>query len=227
MLDHEALLSFAAASSVPVVNGLTRRCHPCQIVADLMTVEERFGSLEGRTIAWVGDGNNVAATFLEAAPLAGFALRVASPDGFALPPKRVAAARAAGASVALGTDPRAAVDGADVVVTDTWTSMGDADEARRRETFAPYQVDEALMAHAAPHAIFLHCLPAHRGEEVTDAVMDGPPLRRIRRGGEPRPRPEGGARPRVRPAGLRLPGRTGRRGAPAHCTYMAANAVSR
>ena len=174
MLDHERLVEFADAATVPVINGLTRRSHPCQIVADLMTIEERLGDIGARTIAWVGDGNNMLATLLEAAPLLGFRLRVASPDGYALPDAPVAAARAAGADVTLGDDPRAAVAGADVVVTDTWTSMGDEDEVQRRTAFAPYQVDEALMAGAAAEAIFLHCLPAHRGEEVTDAVMDGP-----------------------------------------------------
>jgi ornithine carbamoyltransferase len=171
MLDHAGLEEFARHSAVPVINGLTRRSHPCQIIADLMTVEERLGPLEDRTIAWVGDGNNVCATLAEAAPLAGYAMRIASPEGYALPD---AAAARGGPSLTLGTDPVAAVRGADVVVTDTWTSMGDADEERRRAVFAPYRVDDALLAHAAPDAIFLHCLPAHRGEEVTDAVMDGP-----------------------------------------------------
>lgn len=174
MLDHEGLVDFAGASAVPVVNGLTRRSHPCQILADLMTVEERLGSAAGRTIAWVGDGNNVAATLLEAAPLVGYRLRIASPKGFGLAPDLVAAARADGAEVEVGADPRAAVREADVVVTDTWCSMGDHDEDRRRAAFGPFQVDETLMAEAASDAIFLHCLPAHRGEEVTDAVMDGP-----------------------------------------------------
>lgn len=174
MLDHDGLAEFARHATIPVVNGLTRRSHPCQIVADLMTIEERLGPLAERTVAWVGDGNNVASTFLEAAPLAGFAMRVATPAEYALPQERLDAARAAGASVEATTDPHEAVAGADVVVTDAWCSMGDDDEARRRRVFAPYQVNEALMAAARPGAIFLHCLPAHRGEEVTDAVMDGP-----------------------------------------------------
>jgi len=174
MIDHDGLAEFARHAAVPVVNGLTRRSHPCQIVADLMTVEERLGPLAERTVAWVGDGNNVASTFLEAAPLAGFALRIATPAQFALPEERLAAARAAGARVETTTDPREAVAGADVVVTDAWCSMGDDEEDARRRAFASYQVDEVLMAAAAPGAIFLHCLPAHRGEEVTDAVMDGP-----------------------------------------------------
>jgi ornithine carbamoyltransferase len=174
MLDHDALEEFARAATVPVVNGLTRRCHPCQIVADLVTVEERLGPLSDRTIAWVGDANNVCSTFLEAAPLAGFAYRVATPEGFALPEQRVASARQRGASVTVTTDPGEAVEGADVVVTDAWASMGDDDEDHRRTVFAPFQVSDALMARARPEAIFLHCLPAHRGEEVTDTVMDGP-----------------------------------------------------
>jgi len=174
MLSHEGLTEFAQHASVPVINGLTRRSHPCQIVADLLTIEERLGALCERTIAWVGDGNNVLSTFLEAAPLANFAMRIASPEAFALPAGRIEAARDAGASVETTMDPREAVAGADVVVTDAWCSMGDDDEEHRRRVFAPYQVNEALMAAAAPGAIFLHCLPAHRGEEVTDAVMDGP-----------------------------------------------------
>lgn len=174
MLDHAGLVGFAEHAAVPVINGLTRRCHPCQIIADLMAVEERLGSLEGRTIAWVGDGNNVAATFLDAARHLGFAFRIAAPAELALPTAAIEEARAAGADVAVTEEPEAAVDGADVVVTDAWTSMGDEDEARRRRLLRPFQVNEALMAKATPSAIFLHCLPAHRNEEVTDAVMDGP-----------------------------------------------------
>lgn len=174
MLDHDGLAAFARAATIPVINGLTRRSHPCQVVADVMTIEERLGPVAERTIAWVGDGNNVAATFLEAAPLLGFTVRVATPPGLALPDAVVVAARSNGGRVETGTDAAAAVAGADVVVADAWTSMGDEDEDRRRRLLAPYQVNEALMARAAPGAIFLHCLPAHRGEEVTDAVMDGP-----------------------------------------------------
>lgn len=174
MLDHGGLVGFAEHAAVPVINGLTRRCHPCQIVADLMTVEERLGGLDGRTIAWVGDGNNVAATFLDAARHLGFAFRVATPSEFALAEDTVAEARAAGADVTVGHDPHEAVAGADVVVADAWASMGDEDEERRRALLEPFQVNAALMAGAAPGAIFLHCLPAHRNEEVTDEVMDGP-----------------------------------------------------
>ncbi|MBJ3776856.1 ornithine carbamoyltransferase [Acuticoccus sp. 2012] len=174
MLDHDDLLTFAENATVPVINGLTRRSHPCQIIADLMTIEERLGAIGERTVAWVGDGNNVATTFLEAAERLGFKMRLAMPVDFAIPESRIIAARTAGAEVTVTTSPAEAVNGADVVVTDAWVSMGDEDEERRRETFGPYQVDEALMGKAAPEAIFLHCLPAHRGEEVTDAVMDGP-----------------------------------------------------
>jgi ornithine carbamoyltransferase len=174
MLSHEGLVDFATHATVPVVNGLTRRSHPCQIVADLLTVEERLGPLAGRSIAWVGDGNNVAATFLEAARHLRFNLRIATPPEFAMEDGRIVDACANGADVVVSHDPFAAVAGADVVVTDAWTSMGDTDEDRRRALLAPFQVNAALMARAEPHAIFLHCLPAHRGEEVTDEVMDGP-----------------------------------------------------
>lgn len=174
MLDHEDLCGFAAESEVPVINGLTRRSHPCQIIADLMTVEERLGRIEERTITWVGDGNNVAATFLEAARHLGFTFRVASPPELALSETLVAEARAAGADVTLGNDAAALVDGADVVVADAWASMGDEDEERRRGLLGPYQVNDALMAKAGKEAVFLHCLPAHRNEEVTDQVIDGP-----------------------------------------------------
>ncbi|GAB5373888.1 MAG: ornithine carbamoyltransferase [Acuticoccus sp.] len=174
MLDHDGLAGFAAEADVPVINGLTRRSHPCQIMADLMTVEERLGAIDGRTIAWVGDGNNVAATFLEAARHLNFALRVATPPELALPQAVVADARAAGADITVGNDAAAAVDGADVVVADAWASMGDEDEERRRKLLGPFQVNDGLMAAAAPTAVFLHCLPAHRNEEVTDAVIDGP-----------------------------------------------------
>lgn len=174
MLDHAGLVDFARHAEVPVINGLTRRSHPCQIIADLMTIEERLGALDERTVAWVGDGNNMATTFLEAARHLGFRLNIATPPELAIAPATVTEAEQAGAKVSVSTDPQEAVSGADVVITDAWTSMGDDDEARRRRLLAPFQVDEAVMAKAAPGAIFLHCLPAHRNEEVTDAVMDGP-----------------------------------------------------
>lgn len=168
---HQDVLDFAAAASVPVINGLTDRSHPCQILADLMTIEERLGPIAGKTVAWVGDGNNVCASFLHAAPLLGFQMRVATPDGFR---PRSEDQMAADPNLSLCTTAEEAVTGADVVVTDTWVSMGDQDHEARMAAFPPFAVDDALLALAAPHAVFLHCLPAHRGEEVTDSVMDGP-----------------------------------------------------
>jgi len=170
---HADVERFAAAATVPVINGLTDLSHPCQILADLMTFEERHGPLVGRSIAWVGDGNNVCASFLHAAPKLGYRMCIATPAGYAPRAEDVARARAAGAEIVLVDDPQGAVTGADCVVTDTWVSMGDADYDARMAAFAPFQVDEALMAKAAPGALFMHCLPAHRGEEVVDAVIDG------------------------------------------------------
>ncbi|MDX2235032.1 MAG: ornithine carbamoyltransferase [Hyphomonadaceae bacterium] len=171
---HDDVTRFAAVSTAPVINGLTDRSHPCQILADLMTIEERLGPVRGRTIAWVGDGNNVCASFLHAAPRLGFALRIAAPPAYAPRTQDVQAARNEGADVTLFHDAARAADGADVVVTDCWVSMGDTDKDARMAAFPPFQVTPELMARAAPGAIFLHCLPAHRGEEVTDAVIDGP-----------------------------------------------------
>ncbi|MFN7174184.1 MAG: ornithine carbamoyltransferase [Thermaurantiacus tibetensis] len=172
---HADLEAFAAAADVPVINGLTERAHPCQAVADLMTVEERLGRpVAGTRWAWLGDGNNVARSLIEAAGLMGFALRVATPPAYAPDAGVVAAARARGAAVETMDDPLRAVAGADVVATDTWVSMGDEDAAARRRAMEPFQVNPMLMAAARPGAIFLHCLPAHRGEEVTDSVIDGP-----------------------------------------------------
>ena len=170
---HADVERFAAAATVPVINGLTDLSHPCQILADLMTFEERHGPLVGRSIAWVGDGNNVCASFLHAAPKLGYRMCIATPAGYAPRAEDVARARAAGAEIVLVDDPQGAVTGADCVVTDTWVSMGDADYDARMAAFAPFQVDEALMAKAAPGALFMHCLPAHRGEEVVDGVIDG------------------------------------------------------
>jgi ornithine carbamoyltransferase len=166
--------AFSRAASIPVINGLTDRSHPCQILADLMTMEERFGRLQGLSVAWIGDGNNVCTSFVHAAPLAGFRLRVCAPPGYRGSSLAIQAARAAGGDVEEGMSPQEAVAGADVVVTDTWISMGDTDREQRLRDFAPYQVTPALMALANPDAIFLHCLPAHRGEEVTAEVIDGP-----------------------------------------------------
>lgn len=172
---HADVEAFAAAASVPVVNGLTDLTHPCQAVADLMTVEERLARPVDQTQwAWAGDGNNVAHSLIEAAGLLGFGLRLAVPEGYDPDPGFLAAARARGAPVELLRDPASVVHGADVVVTDTWVSMGDGDAAARQKAMAPYQVNPMLMAAANPGAVFLHCLPAHRGEEVTDSVIDGP-----------------------------------------------------
>ena len=174
---HEDLERFALASDVPVINGLTGRTHPCQIMADLMTLEEHVGPLAGRTLAWVGDGNNVCASYIHAAPKFGYRLVVACPPDYH--PDLIDLARAAEEQgrVEITHDPAEAVIGADCVITDAWVSMGDTDHDARMEAFAPFQVDDALMNQAAPGAAFLHCLPAHRGEEVTDAVIDGPQSR--------------------------------------------------
>ena len=171
---HDDVEAFAAASSAPVINGLTDLSHPCQILADVMTIEERVGPIGDRTIAWVGDGNNVLASFVHAAPKLRFKLRIATPAAYAPKTQDIQAARAAGADVAVFETAQAAVHGADVVVTDTWVSMGDTDKDARLAAFPPFAVTEALMDRAAQNAVFLHCLPAHRGEEVADAVMDGP-----------------------------------------------------
>ena len=174
--DQTAKLhELARHAGIPVINGLTPTSHPCQILADILTFEERRGPIEGRPIAWVGDGNNVATSWIEAAALFGFPLRLATPPRFAPDAERVAWARARGAAIRLTDDPAEAVLAADAVVTDTWISMSDdPNDERRRFAFEPYRVDERLMARAAPDAIFMHCLPAHRGEEVTDQVIEGP-----------------------------------------------------
>jgi len=169
--DHEDVERFARVATVPVINGLTDRSHPCQILADLMTIEEHRGPIAGKTIAWVGDGNNVCHSFMHAAPKLGFHLNVACPADFHPDLHDLAKG---GNSVALTSDPREAVAGAHVVVTDTWVSMGDGDYEERLEAFEGYGVDDRLMDAARSDAVFLHCLPAHRGEEVTDAVIDGP-----------------------------------------------------
>ncbi|HEY3696144.1 ornithine carbamoyltransferase [Phenylobacterium sp.] len=171
---HEDVERLAWASQIPVLNGLSDKGHPCQIIADLLTYEEHRGPVAGRTIAWVGDGNNVCSSFIHAAPKLGFKLKIACPAIYH--PDLVDLARAAdqGGQVELTDDPAQAVRGADCVITDTWVSMGDVDHDARLDAFEPYQVDEALMAVAAPDGVFLHCLPAHRGEEVTDQVIDGP-----------------------------------------------------
>ena len=171
---HQDVLDFASTATVPVINGLTDLSHPCQIIADLLTIEEWLGAVEDKTIAWLGDGNNVCASFVHAAEKLNFKFRIATPANYALRSQEVAAAKAAGADVEVSTDPSKAIAGADVVVTDTWVSMGDVDKDARMAAFPPYAITEATMKQAAPNAMFLHCLPAHRNEEVTDAVIDGP-----------------------------------------------------
>jgi ornithine carbamoyltransferase len=170
---HEDVELFAQASSVPVINGLTDRSHPCQVLADLLTYEEHRGPVEEGTLAWVGDGNNVCASLIHAVGKLGGRLRIACPADYHPDLHDLARAGNTG-SIEIVHDAREAVAGADAVFTDTWVSMGDVDHDARIKAFEPFQVDEALMSHAAPEAIFLHCLPAHRGEEVTDAVIDGP-----------------------------------------------------
>jgi len=174
ILSHDALAEMVEFATVPVINGLTRRSHPTQVMADVMTFEEHRGPIKGRTVAWVGDDNNVLASWAHAAERFGFTLRVATPPQLA-PNKRLRDwIKAANAPIVPGTDAREAVRGADCVVTDTWMSMGDKDAEHRHNLLQPYQVDEKLMSLAKPDAIFMHCLPAHRGEEVTDEVIDGP-----------------------------------------------------
>ena len=170
---HQDVEHFAHAASIPVINGLTDKSHPCQVMADLLTIEEHRGPVEGKTIAWVGDGNNVCASFIHAAAAFGFKLNIACPPHFHPDLVDLARASQTGAEVAMSDDPETAVRGADCVVTDTWVSMGDEDAAERYDAFENFQVDEALMQLAKPDAVFLHCLPAHRGEEVTDEVIDG------------------------------------------------------
>lgn len=174
---HAEVEEYAAASQVPVINGLTDLHHPCQILADLLTVRQHLGGIEGKRIAWIGDGNNMANSWCDAADLLDFELRLACPPGYDPDPAILARAQASG-RVTLVRDPREAAAGAHVVTTDVWASMGQEEEQAQRATaFATFQVDAALMAAADPAAIFLHCLPAHRGEEVTAEVLEGPQSR--------------------------------------------------
>ena len=172
--DHAKVEEMARHAEVPVINGLSDRSHPCQIVADLLTLLERGQALPGLQVAWLGDGNNVLNSLIEAAGLMKFTVRVAGPSGYEPDPGYIERARAAGGEVVLTQDARSAVDGARAVVTDCWVSMGQRETNAQVTAMEPYQVDEALLAAASPGATFLHCLPAHRGEEVTDAVIDGP-----------------------------------------------------
>jgi ornithine carbamoyltransferase len=174
ILDHAAMIELARHASVPVINGLSKHSHPCQVMADILTFEEKKGPIKGRTVAWSGDANNVLASFIHAAQRFDFSLHAATPAGLGPQPGLVDWARRSGARVTLVHDPHEAVKGADAVVSDCWVSMGDVDAAFRRSLLAPYQVNAKLMASADKDAIFMHCLPAHRGEEVTDDVIDGP-----------------------------------------------------
>lgn len=173
--DENRVVELAKGASVPVINGLTNQSHPCQVMADVMTVGEWLGEDHaGKTVAWVGDGdNNVLNSWLHAAVAFGFTLRVICPPEFPPRSERLIAAQKNGANVTITAD-LAAVEGADVVITDCWVSMHNSDVAARHELLSPYLVDAALMRKARPEAIFMHCLPAHRGEEVTDEVIDGP-----------------------------------------------------
>jgi len=176
---HETVTQLAEHGSVPVINGLTDLLHPCQVLTDLFTISERFPHLDQIVMAYVGDGNNMAHSYMYGAAKVGAELRIASPEGFrpdaAVLANAEADAAASGGKVVIMDDPAEAVVGCHVVCTDTWTSMGQEEEyAERKRVFAPYQVNDALMGKARPEAIALHCLPAHRGEEITDGVMDGP-----------------------------------------------------
>lgn len=172
--SHATLIELAANASVPIINGLTDRTHPCQVMADIMTFEERLGSIKDRTVAWIGDGNNVAVSWMHAAARFGFNLKLACPEELFPEQAAIDWAKREKASVSVGTDPVKAVRGADCVVTDTWVSMGQTDAPRRKKLLKPYRVDADLMAKAAKGAIFMHCLPAYRGNEVTEDVLEGP-----------------------------------------------------
>jgi ornithine carbamoyltransferase len=171
---EEKLLELAAEATVPVINGLTDSSHPCQIMADLLTLQENKGSITGKKVAWVGDGNNVLTSWIHAAGKLDFELSVATPPELAPDQKALAWAKQNGAKISVSTDPHEAVTNADCVMTDTWVSMNDEDAADRHNLLAAYQVNDKLMAGADKDAIFMHCLPAHRGEEVTASVIDGP-----------------------------------------------------
>ncbi len=174
--EETTLLELAEHASVPVINGLTNASHPCQIMADVMTYEERRGPIKGRKVVWTGDGNNVCTSFLHGAGQFGYDFVFSGPETLDPEPRAIAFARGQGVSVAIERDPFRAVEGADLVVADTWISMHDPQSTRERRhnQLRAYQVNAALMAAAKPDALFMHCLPAHRGEEVTSAVMDGP-----------------------------------------------------
>jgi len=171
---HSNLVDLAEHATVPVINGLTDKTHPCQVMADILTLEERKGDVSKQIVTWLGDGNNVAASWVQGVAQLGGSLRLGCPPEFALSRNIIDMAKKSGASVMETTDPEEAVREADCVITDAWVSMHDEDGARRHNILKPYQVNARLMAQAKPDAIFMHCLPAHRNEEVTDEVMDGP-----------------------------------------------------
>jgi ornithine carbamoyltransferase len=172
--DPNKLVDLETYATVPVINGLTDWSHPCQIMADVMTFEEHRGPIKGKVVAWSGDGNNVANSWIHAAVRLSFSLRIACPDSLKPDPGILQWAASEGGDITVTDDAAQAVAGADLVNADTWVSMGDANADERRRVLEPYRVDQALMAKAAPDALFMHCLPAHRGEEVTDEVLDGP-----------------------------------------------------
>lgn len=173
-LNHKDLLELAEYATVPVINGLTKLSHPCQVMADVMTFEQHKGAIKGRKVAWTGDANNVLASWVHAAARFNFALDVATPKQLGPSATLLKWVKESKAEIRFTRDPEEAVDGADCVVTDTWTSMGDKDGKKRHNMLKPYQVNRTLMEQAKSDAIFMHCLPAHRGEEVTDDVIDGP-----------------------------------------------------
>lgn len=174
LLDHEMVVELAQNAAIPVINGLTKLSHPCQVMADIMTFEEHKGPIKGRTVAWSGDSNNVCASWVHAAVKFGFKLRIASPPELSARAALKYWVKANNGDVEFGHDAAAAADGADCIVSDAWVSMGDADTTKRHNLLKAYQVNKKLMKLAAKDAIFMHCLPAHRGEEVTDDVIDGP-----------------------------------------------------
>ncbi len=171
---HETLLDYAEHASIPVINGLTDLSHPCQVIADIVTFEESKGPIKGRKVAWVGDGNNVATSWMHAAVRFGFELRLACPPQLNPEARVLQWARAEGGDILLTDEADEAVKAADCVVTDTWVSMGQSDATRRKQLLSPYAVDDALMKRAAKGAVFMHCLPAYRGHEVSASVIDGP-----------------------------------------------------
>ena len=172
--ENKKLAELATHAEVPVINGLTDHSHPCQLMADIMTIEEHRGDIAGKRIAWCGDGNNMARSWIEAAARFDFEMRLACPSELAPPQDAIDWATGEGAKILSTTDPKEAVDGVDCVVTDTWVSMGDTEAEKRHNLLTPYKVDNRLMERASKDAIFMHCLPAHRDEEVTTEVMDGP-----------------------------------------------------